>query len=69
MKIQDKTYFIAAIDKDVYFDENKSREIYACAINIMQKNPDISISIMPCEDNESINRVSLKADNYIELVN
>lgn len=69
MKIQDKTYFIAAIDKDVYFDENKSREIYACAINIMQENPDISISIMPCEDNESINRVSLKADNYIELVN
>ena len=25
MKIQDKTYFIAAIDKDVYFDENKRK--------------------------------------------
>lgn len=69
MKIMDKTYFIAAIDKEVYFDERKSRDIYSCAIDIMRKNPGISISIMPCDGDESINRVSLKADNYIELVN
>lgn len=69
MKILDKTYFIAAIDKDVYFDERKGREIYSCAIDIMRRNPGISISIMPCDSDESINRISLKADNYIELVN
>lgn len=68
MKILDKTYFIAAVDKNVYFDEHRSNSIYSCAINIMRENPDISISIMPCENDNSINRISLKADNYIELV-
>ena len=68
MKILDKTYFLAAIDKDVYFNEEKSRAIYSCALDIMRKNPDIAISLMPCDGDNSINRVSLKADNFIELV-
>lgn len=68
MKIMDKTYFIAAIDKAIYFDEEKSRAIYSSAINIMRDNPGISISIMPCDSDSSINRISLKADNYIELL-
>ena len=38
------------------------------AINIMRENPGISISIMPCDSDSSINRISLKADNYIELL-
>ncbi len=65
--IMDKTYFIVAIDKDVYFNEERSNAIYSGAIDIMKKNPDVSISIMPCDSDENINRVSLRADNYIEL--
>lgn len=68
MKIMDKTYFIAAIDKDVYFNEERSKDIYSTAIKIMQTNPGISISIMPCDNDSDINRISLKADNYIELL-
>ena len=66
--IVDKVDFIIALEDNIYFDENKCRPLYATASTLMIENRDISISFMPCKNESEINRMGLKADNYIEIV-
>lgn len=66
--IPDRAYFITAIDTKLYFDDEKCRPIYEESARITRDYPQISISFMPCDSRETINRVSLFADNYVEIM-
>jgi hypothetical protein len=63
-----KVNFIAAIDKDVYLDDDACRPIYLESAKIAQENPFISISFIPCTDDMPINVSSLNADDYVKIM-
>jgi hypothetical protein len=63
-----KVNFIAAIDKDVYLDDDACRPIYLESAKITQKNPYISISFIPCTDDMPVNVSSLNADDYVKIM-
>ncbi|MDH6326923.1 hypothetical protein M2443_001391 [Parabacteroides sp. PH5-16] len=63
-----KVNFIAAISKDLYFDDERSKPIYLASAKITQQNPAISISFMPYTDDKSINIASLNADDYVKIM-
>lgn len=59
--------FIIAIDKDLYFDDNKCKPLYDKSAEITRQNIHISISFMPCGSYDSIHSDRLKADGYVEI--
>ncbi|OAV67603.1 hypothetical protein Barb4_02398 [Bacteroidales bacterium Barb4] len=60
-------HFIIALDSNIYFDDDICRPIYNDAAEITRQTLFISISFMPCTTDDSIDRVALENDYYIEI--
>lgn len=60
--------FIAAIDKDFYFNDEACRPIYDASADITREHPNIDISFMPCVGEDSINIAALNADDYVRVI-
>lgn len=62
-----KVSFLFAINENIYFNEERRKELYTTSSKYMQDKPYVYFSFMPCKDKASINEYSIKADNYIEI--
>jgi hypothetical protein len=70
LRISSINYFdvIAALDRDIYFNDDKCKPIYEESFSLSRSNRNINISFIPSSGKESVNLESLIADDYLIIL-